>query len=163
MSGEEAKEMEKAIERVELARTYDEYVENKKKVLKHKDLIKAMGLNISDIKPEDEWKPEDLSGKYFFDPITIMEKVKIPVLVFFGERDTQVDPKQGMKAYRAALEKAGNTNFRIELVPGVDHCMIKAETGSLKEVFGRSNEERINYSERFLDMIEEWLDGLAHD
>jgi hypothetical protein len=37
---------------------------------------------------------------------------------------------------------------------------MQSETGSLKEVFSRSNEERNNYGEPFLDIIEQWLQNL---
>jgi len=163
LSQEEAGKLEMNIKKVERARTYKTYVENQKKVLRHKDMIKKMGFNVGDIRSEADWEPNDLSGKYFFNPISIIEKITIPVLVFFGERDTQVDPVQGQKAYTKALDKAGNTHYRIELIPGVDHCMMQAETGSLKEIFGRSDEERNNYGPQFLDIVEEWLYELESD
>lgn len=159
LSPEEAEQFEQELEAVEMARTYEEYVEHKTRVFRHKELVESMGLRMTWV-PEEEWEPPDPEGKHFFDPISIIERTTVPVLAFFGERDTQVDPIQGMRAYEAALERAGNKNFRIELIPGVDHCMIVTETGCLKEIFNRSRKERLNHGKLFLDIIEEWLGDL---
>jgi hypothetical protein len=34
-----------------------------------------------------------------------VQQVTIPVLAFFGEKDTRMDPIQGMHAYQEALEE----------------------------------------------------------
>ncbi len=159
LSQEEAEQFEQELEAVETARTYEDYVAHKTKVFRHKELVESMGMQMRWV-PEDEWGPPDPEGNYFFDPISIIERITVPVLAFFGERDTQVDPIQGMQAYEAALERAGNKNFRIELIPGVDHCMVVAKTGCLKEIFSRSREERLNHGKLYLDIIEEWLSDL---
>jgi pimeloyl-ACP methyl ester carboxylesterase len=160
LSPEEAKHLEYAVEAAERAQTYEEFVKNQEVVLRYKTLLKKMGLNVGAIKPEEQWKPHRFKSEYFFNPMPIIEKTKIPVLAFFGEKDTQVDPIQGMKAYKSALEKAGNKNYRVELIPGVDHCMIMTKTGSLKEIFSRTRAEKLKYEPLFLDKIEEWLRNL---
>jgi hypothetical protein len=35
-----------------------------------------------------------------------IEQISIPVLAFFGDKDTQVDPYQGIETYKNALTKA---------------------------------------------------------
>lgn len=112
------------------------------------------------VHPENEWEPENPEGEYLFNPISILEKTKIPVLAFFGEKDTQADPVQGVQAYKAALERAGNKNFRIEFIPGVDHNLIISETVSLIERSKRSRSEWQNYLKLYLDIIEKWLNEL---
>jgi dipeptidyl aminopeptidase/acylaminoacyl peptidase len=96
----------------------------------------------------------------FFNPIDIIEKTTIPVLVFFGEKDTQVDPIQGVSSYKKALTKAGNKNFRVELIPNADHNIILCKTGSLKERNSRSSKEWQNYAPEYLEIMEDWLKKL---
>ncbi len=152
------KELLSAVER---ARTYEEYVNYKKKLASFPALasINELGFNMR-IRPEKEWHADDLKGDYYWNPIEVIEKTTIPVLAFFGEKDTQVDPIQGAQAYRDALRRAGNPNFRVELIPGVDHNLIISKTGSLEERRKRSRSEWQNYPRQYLDILEEWLRSL---
>jgi pimeloyl-ACP methyl ester carboxylesterase len=109
---------------------------------------------------EEEWHVHNPENEYFWDPIDVIEHVTIPVLAFFGERDTQVDPIQGAQAYREALERAGNPSFRVELLPGADHNLILSETGCLDEREKRPRSKWTDYAPEYLDMLEEWLRDL---
>jgi pimeloyl-ACP methyl ester carboxylesterase len=111
----------------------------------------------------DEWKPKDPTDEGFFDPISVFEKTKIPALVFFGELDKNVDPIQGMHAYREAFEKAGNSNCKVILVEGTDHNIIISETGCASERYARSGEGWSDYHPEYLMMMEEWLHELKQD
>lgn len=112
---------------------------------------------VSALWDETNWKPHSPEDEGFFDPIPIIEKVTIPVLAFFGEKDTQVDPIQGVDAYKKALTKAGNTNFRVELIPGADHNIILSKTGSMEERSRRSAKGWQNYAPEYLKIMEDWL------
>jgi pimeloyl-ACP methyl ester carboxylesterase len=158
IESDEADKIEYYSEAAERAQTYDQYVQNKSQIDDY-PALENMGIKMR-VQSEAKWEKPDFRDKYFFDPILIMKKTTIPVLAFFGEKDTQVDPVQGMNAYRVALEQAGNKNFRIELIPGVDHCMTLTRTGCLTEVLNRNQAERINYEPLFLDIVEEWISKL---
>ena len=116
-------------------------------------------------------------------PVHVFEQVRIPVLVIWGERDTKVDPIRAAHAYRDALEKAGNSNYRVEVIPGADHTLAPSKTGCIFEegqTIERVVEEKgftledLNaldpqdpvlltlgsawpYAPGYLDLIEEWL------
>ncbi|MDH5468515.1 MAG: alpha/beta fold hydrolase [Candidatus Aminicenantes bacterium] len=158
---EDRKQVKDLLSAVERARTYEEYVSYKKKLVAFPVLasITELGLNMR-IRPKEEWHADDLKGDYYWNPIEVIEKTKIPVLAFFGEKDTQVDPVQGAQAYREALERAGNTNFRVELIQGVDHSLIISKTGCLEERRRRSRKGWQNYPMIYLDTLEEWLRNL---
>ena len=111
--------------------------------------------------PEAEWHKPNLQGEYFWNPIDVIQQTTIPVLAFFGEKDTQVDPIQSMQAYLGALESAGNLNYRVELIPGADHNIILSETGCLDEREARSSEEWIAYAPEYLDILDAWLRELS--
>ncbi|UCC72943.1 MAG: alpha/beta fold hydrolase [Gemmatimonadota bacterium] len=158
---EDAEQVQYLIGAASRAQTYDEFVHYKAQLADYPALrtVSQLGFNV-DVQPEEDWHADDLEGDYFWDPITIIEQTTIPVLAFFGERDTQADPVQGAQAYRAALQRAGNPNFRVELIPGVDHNIILSETGCLDERRHRRRREWTNYAPEYLDTLEEWLRSL---
>jgi pimeloyl-ACP methyl ester carboxylesterase len=94
-----------------------------------------------EIPEEDKWEPLPRDSESFFDPMDIVEHTTIPVLAFFGEWDKAIDPVQGAEAYEAALQKAGNTDYQIELLPGVGHVFVTNPV--------------------YLEILEEWLQHLS--
>lgn len=56
-----------------------------------------------------------------YDPRAALEKLKVPVLALFGERDLIVPPKQNVPMWERYLRVAGNKDFTPRLVPGADH------------------------------------------
>jgi pimeloyl-ACP methyl ester carboxylesterase len=155
---ENTQHMRRLLTEVERAESYDEYVH-------YKELLDALpGISAGEIfgyrvgvRPVEEWHAPNLQGEYFWNPIEVIEQTTIPVLAFFGERDTQADPIQGAAAYQEALEFAGNLSFRVELIPGTDHNIILSETGCLEERENRPQWEWTNYAPEYLDLLEEWL------
>ncbi len=86
--------------------------------------------------------PDDLNNSeldYFrrrtsFDPVSALRQTTIPVLAFYGERDFVVPPPANVPKLEQALQEAGNTDYRILVVPGANHGMtvaggFSAETG----------------------------------
>jgi pimeloyl-ACP methyl ester carboxylesterase len=161
VSQEDAAQMRSLLSAIEKVETYVEYVEVKNQ------LDSLPGIEAASIfgyrkgpRPQDEWHEPNLDGDYFWDPIVVIEKTTIPVLAVFGGRDTQIDPIQGAQAYRDALTRAGNKNFRVELIPGTDHNIILSKTGCIDERENRSRGDWTNYAPEYLNIIEEWLEDL---
>lgn len=73
--------------------------------------------------------------RYFlsYDPATALRHVTCPVLALSGEKDLQVPPKQNLPAIRKALEDAGNKNFEVDELPGLNHLFQTANTGAPSE------------------------------
>lgn len=73
--------------------------------------------------------------RYFiaYNPATALEKVTCPVLAINGEKDLQVPPKQNLPAIRKALEAAGNKNFEVDELPGLNHLFQAAKSGAPSE------------------------------
>lgn len=73
--------------------------------------------------------------KYFlkFNPASVLEKVKCPVLAINGEKDLQVPPKENLSAIKTALEKGGNKNFEVVELKGLNHLFQTSETGKISE------------------------------
>jgi pimeloyl-ACP methyl ester carboxylesterase len=160
VSEEEARQVENHFIQLFYAETFEEYIKHAKPLYDN-PVQRKLGF-VSALWDETNWKPHSPENEGFFDPIDIIEKVTIPVLAFFGEKDTQVDPIQGVEAYKKALTKAGNKNFRVELIPNADHNIILSKTGSMKERSRRNAKEWQNYAPEYLEIMEEWLKKLLH-
>jgi hypothetical protein len=61
--------------------------------------------------------------RYFLtlDPRHYLEKVRCPVLAINGEFDLQVPPKENLPAIEKALKAAGNKDYTIRELPGLNH------------------------------------------
>jgi pimeloyl-ACP methyl ester carboxylesterase len=88
-----------------------------------------------------------------FDPATVLEKVNVPVLALFGEKDLQVPPDVNVGPMRAALERAPTKDFTIEVVPGANHLFQEAVTGSPTEYATLKKE----FVPGFLDLMTRWI------
>jgi dipeptidyl aminopeptidase/acylaminoacyl peptidase len=65
----------------------------------------------------------------FFDPVPMWEKVKVPVLLIWGDKDTVVPVAEGKAIIEAALRRAGNDRVTVRIVPNVDHAVVKVNQG----------------------------------
>ena len=107
-----------------------------------------IGFSISE---ENNWSAWPRNIDAFFNPMDVIKHTTIPVLVFFGELDKNIDPVQGAHAYKNALEASGNKDYRIEVIEGAGHVLAPAQTGCLDEFVSSE------YVPEYLEILEEWL------
>ena len=88
-----------------------------------------------------------------YEPATILQRVKCPVLALNGEKDVQVDPRLNLPAIQAALKKGGNTHFRTVEFPAMNHLFQSCTTGGLSEY--QMIEETISLT--VLETITDWI------
>jgi pimeloyl-ACP methyl ester carboxylesterase len=67
------------------------------------------------------------------DPAVSLRAVKIPVLALFGDKDFQVDARVNAEAVRASLAAAGNKDYEVRSLPGLNHLFQHAGTGGMEE------------------------------
>ncbi len=130
------------------ATSYAEYREALEIILAIPGVQEYTGLSILE---EKNWSPRPQDSDAFIDPIDIIKHTTIPVLAFYGELDKNIDPIQGAEAYEAALQQAGNQNYRVEIISGAGHVLTPAETGCIGE------SGRQHYVPSYLEIMEEWL------
>lgn len=89
---------------------------------------------------DEEWKAEvkRILTPWFrffltYDPKTALRKVKCPVLAINGELDLQVPPKNNLPVMEQALKDAGNADYTIMELPGLNHLFQTAQTGAISE------------------------------
>jgi dipeptidyl aminopeptidase/acylaminoacyl peptidase len=73
-----------------------------------------------------------LCGIYGHDPIPDLERIRIPVLVLFGERDNMVPPEENLAPMQAALTRAGVPHV-IKVLPAANHQFWKSIRGTPSE------------------------------
>lgn len=88
-----------------------------------------------------------------YDPKPVLEKVKCSVLAINGEKDLQVDPKLNLPPIEAALKAAGNKDFTVKELPGLNHLFQASKTGAISEY--QQIEETINPVA--LEVAGDWL------
>lgn len=96
--------------------------------------------------------------KYFigFDPTIYLTKLTCPVLAINGTLDYQVAAKENLEGFKLGLEKAGNKNFEIVPMEGLNHLFQKATTGAGTEYV--TIEETINPA--VLQKVSSWIKGI---
>ncbi|MCT3663382.1 alpha/beta fold hydrolase [Elizabethkingia anophelis] len=87
------------------------------------------------------------------DPAKVLEKTKIPTLALNGSLDLQVSPSQNIPAIKNALIKAGNKDFEVLEIPGLNHLFQTAKTGSPKEY----EEIEETFSPKALEIMKNWI------
>ena len=93
--------------------------------------------------------------KYFISvkPDEYLSKIKIPVLAINGSLDMQVPANENLSGIETSLKKAGNKNYTIKELPGLNHMLQHAKTGSPTEY--KFIEETIAHEA--LDIMSEWI------
>jgi hypothetical protein len=157
-SQKEATRIGSIYKEAKIASKYEAYRDNHR-ALQRVPALAELGILDEELS-EQEWQPIPRDGQSFSSPTEVFERVTVPVLVFFGDKDTQVDPFQGRDAYMAALSNAGNQHFRVELITGADHFGILCEDASLKAQRRRSRSEWARFAPQYLNLMESWLKEL---
>jgi hypothetical protein len=183
---EDADRLEILLAELDEARTFDTY-EGYLHYREALDELAALGSVTAPnpVVSEAGWLKNDPDSPAW-SPVHVYEQVRIPVLAIWGERDTKIDPIRAAHAYRDALEQAGNSNYRVEVIPGADHTLAPSKTGCISEE-GQTVERVVEekgftledlealdpqdpvlltlgsawpYVPAYLDLIEEWLRDL---
>ncbi|MDQ8185734.1 alpha/beta hydrolase [Pelagicoccus sp. SDUM812002] len=101
---------------------------------------------------------KSVSTKWFrslmqIDPSEYLDRVTIPTLALFGERDVQVAAGVNADILRASFEKAGNRAAMVHVLPRLNHLFQNCDTGSIEE-YGRIEE---TFDEATLQLIGDWI------
>jgi pimeloyl-ACP methyl ester carboxylesterase len=150
-TAEQVADVEKYWSQMQKAMDYSEYKEAADILVSIPGVKENTGLSVS---AQDQWSAWPLEIDAFWDPMQVIEKTTIPMLVHFGELDKNIDPVQGAKAYNAALEKAGNPNYIIITIKNVGHVLIPATTGCLDEPVSG------DWVVEYLDTLNSWVGGM---
>jgi uncharacterized protein len=88
-----------------------------------------------------------------YDPRTALRRVKRPVLALNGDKDVQVAARENLPEVAKALRAAGNPEFTVKELPGLNHLFQKCKTGAVGE-YGEIEE---TFNPEVLKLITEWV------
>ena len=86
----------------------------------------------------------------FFEPVPMWEKVKVPVLLVWGDKDIVVPVAEGKTIIENALKKAGNTDVTTRIFPNIDHGVVLVRPKNAPWDFPRID---LNYYEAMVDWL----------
>ena len=87
-----------------------------------------------------------------YDPKPALEQVMCPVLFVFGGLDTQVPLEVNRKRIRDVLQKSGNNDYTLKVIPKANHCFQSANTGSPSEYMSLEKK----FVPGFLEFVSDW-------
>ena len=82
--------------------------------------------------PEEAWLANDPDTENWWNPHGSSSRAPSLCWPSSARRIPRSIQSRGRHAYREALERAGNPNSRVELIPGVNHAMILGDRLYLK-------------------------------
>jgi pimeloyl-ACP methyl ester carboxylesterase len=111
---------------------------------------KIIDTNEAKTLAQDDSRPWE---RYFlaYDPAPTLASLRVPVLALNGSLDVQVPAKEDLAAAREALK--GNPNATVIELPGMNHLLQDAKTGSPNEY----NDIEETMSPTALTMITDWV------
>ena len=101
----------------------------------------------------DGFRTEWYRTFFQLDPADYFEKIKIPVLVVYGEKDDNLRPDMNIPPIEAALDKAGNKHYRIEILSNNDHYFL-LHNGKLLE---KHVPGEMEISGELMKLITDWI------
>lgn len=117
-------------------------------------------------RPAEPWlwpprAPDDWSRSYFrmlmsFDPTSYWQRVRCPVLLFYGELDANVPPAVSWPPIERALREGGNARATKVLLSSANHVFLEAKTGGRDEYAGLSR-----FAPGYFSRMDEWLKATA--
>ena len=65
-----------------------------------------------------------------YNPVPALENLNIPVLAYWGGKDTYVPAPESIAVFKQAMAKAGNKNYVVNIYPNGRHDLVEGESGS---------------------------------
>ncbi len=70
-----------------------------------------------------------------FDPIPLLERVRVPVLFVNGEEDSNVPVSESVSRLEEMVQRSGHSDLTIQVYPGSGHGLFEPGTRNLREDF----------------------------
>lgn len=107
-------------------------------------------------RPADDWFRPYYRMLMDFDPAPSWRRVTAPVLLFFGELDANVPPRESWPPIEQALRQAGNARVTQVVLPKANHLFLEAGTGGRDEYPGLNR-----FVSGYFARMAEWLNQMA--
>src|ERR1700736_1088073 len=78
-------------------------------------------ISLDQILPSERFRPK-WQWVATFDPLPLIKKMQMPVLIVLGEKDHLLPVELSAQRWREGLAAAGNTHTMVKILPGVNHA-----------------------------------------
>lgn len=102
--------------------------------------------------PNDLERLRKRSEAMTYDPAPALEKLNIPVLAYWGDKDTFLPVPETVAVFKHAMAKAGNKNYVVRIYPNASHSLLVSDSGS-PSTGGKEK----NFVTGFWKMQTDWL------
>jgi dienelactone hydrolase len=99
------------------------------------------------------WTSRWFKSLFHHDPAPLLREIEVPLLAIYGALDLQVPPNASLAALEHHFAGARRRLLRAELLPGVNHMMQPARSGTMDEY--RTIEQTI--ADRVFAVLDDWL------
>ena len=89
---------------------------------------------------------------YFYDPAPTLRQLSARTLALFGELDNNILAEKNKAAWEAALQAGGNRDYTLAILPGANHLMLEAKTGSNVEMASLQR-----FTPAYFTTVQDWL------
>jgi pimeloyl-ACP methyl ester carboxylesterase len=108
----------------------------------------------------DAWGPDSRDDSYwaatrsfyFYDPATVLERLRCPALFVFGELDTPEAVREQVANVKAWSEKARNQDVTVKVFKNAGHNLFVGESDYAATI----THDRLRYAPGYLDLIVSW-------
>jgi outer membrane protein assembly factor BamB/pimeloyl-ACP methyl ester carboxylesterase len=110
-------------------------------------------LNLEKVMPDADTR-KDWAWVGNWDPLPSIEKIKVPMLIMFGEADMQTEPKTSAERWKQGLAKAGNSNYEMITFKDANHGIRIGEHSSSAAIFWQ------DFAPGYVDTIMNWMERI---
>jgi len=131
--------------------------------INNSEVCRTLDLNSPPFRSEEEFKRRSQSPSKigsFYDPMLVVAGLQFPILALFGEKDKNIDPVQGVEAYRLSFKTASNNLNRVEMIANANHLLYEANTGGVRDLMAQVGGGKPLYGPQVLNVISAWLEKL---
>jgi len=96
-------------------------------------------------------------------PEPALERLTIPILAIYGERDRIVDWRQSARTYRRAAARAGNNRLAIVTFPAADHVIFPTVAGGQAELDAAFRNPIKVFAPGYLETMTNWAATVAQE
>jgi len=86
----------------------------------------------------------------FLDPVPIWQKVTVPVLAIWGDKDINLPAEQSKESIRIALKTAGNRDVTLKMFANADHTLVLTRPKDAPWDFPR-------YAPGYFNLMASWI------
>lgn len=92
-----------------------------------------------------------------FDPDTVLPRVTVPLLAFFGAKDRHIPMPESAVRFEVAARRGGNSRATVHIIPEAGHGMQVIPEGDIERLRTAGGHGPMGQAPRFAELRDAWL------